>query len=256
MLTMRQEQVEAFRQHHLQKFEDEMVEHLKKFAPQRCKVAGEEAVRQVIRIGIENAKKYGFINRGAVRLYIELMFAFGSYFDTDPQYTWASAVLDNPEQLEQMVRADRLWNQARKYLAKVSGPKHEHMHAALQRLKQSRAEDFIRPGEPLDESILLTLPSIFPQRCDYLGGTALRALVRKGLDLAHSYQFETDTGKVLVVALALAVGHRFADDPLWGWARRRMDTSRFPDPEVREKKLYSAAKVYLEIALAADRVSQ
>ncbi|MGD0507766.1 MAG: hypothetical protein ABSA27_08215 [Terriglobales bacterium] len=256
MLTMRPEQVEAFRQYHLQKFEDEMVEHLKKFAPQRCKVAGEAAVREVIRIGIENAKKYGLTNRGPVRFYIELMFAFGSYFDTDPQYPWAGTVLSNPEQLDQMVRADRLWNQAREYLAEVSGPKHEHMQAALQRLKESRPEDFIRPGEPLDESLLLTLPGIFPQRCDYLGETALRDLVRKGLDLAHSYEFETDTGKVVVVALALAVGHRFADDPLWGWAKRRMDTSRFPDPEIREEKLHSAAKIYLEHALAADRLSQ
>jgi hypothetical protein len=255
MLTMRQDQVEAFRQHHLQKFENEMVEHLRKFAPQRCKVAGEKAVREVIRIGIENARKYGFINRGPVRFYVELMFAFGSCFDTDPQYPWASAVLNDPENVDQMVRADWLWRQARDYLTNVFGSQHEHLNAALQKLNRARIEDFALPDQPPEESILRTLPSIFPEKCAYLGESALRRLVREGFDLAHEYGLDTDTGRTVVAALTFSAGHRFPDDPLWGWAKRRMDLSRFPDPDVREKKLHSAAKLYLEHALAADEVS-
>src|SRR5271156_5932319 len=101
MWMIRQEQTEAFRQHHLHKFEDEMVEHLKKFSAQQCKKAGEPGVRQVIRLGLENAGKYGLTNRGPVRFYIELMFMFGSYFDSDPQYPWARAALTSPANLDQ-----------------------------------------------------------------------------------------------------------------------------------------------------------
>ena len=90
MWTIRQEQAEAFRQNALQKFEDEMVEHLQGFASGHWMVIGEKTGRLVIQLGLKNAGQYGFTNRGPVRFYIELMFMFGSYFDTDPQYPWAN----------------------------------------------------------------------------------------------------------------------------------------------------------------------
>ncbi|MGI9074457.1 MAG: hypothetical protein ACR2JB_24795 [Bryobacteraceae bacterium] len=249
-MIIRQEQIEIFRQHHLQRFENEMVEHLKKFSPEHCKVAGETTVRQVIRIGIENAQTYGFTNRGPLRLYIELMFAFGCYFDTDPQYPWAGAVLNDPENVDQKARADRLWNQTRDYFAKVFGPKHEHADDALQRLKRARVEDFARSDQPLEESILRTLFSIYPQKCADLGESTLRRLVRKGFDLAHDYNLTTDTGRTVVVALTIALGHRFVEDPLWGWARKRIADNRLADPEARAQQLYSKAMLYLEHAIA------
>src|SRR5215510_13947025 len=109
MLTIRSEQADAFRQAALQKFEDEMVVHLKTSYAEHWKVMGEVAGRCVIQLGIERAKKHGFTNRGPVRFYIELMFMFGSYFDSDPQHPWASHVLNDPESVDQSVRADRLY---------------------------------------------------------------------------------------------------------------------------------------------------
>src|SRR6266849_10193118 len=109
MWNIRPHQADTFSNTALQKFEDEMLEHLQKFSPQHCKVAGEPAVREVIRKGIETAGKYGFTNRGPLRFYIELMFMFGSYFDSDPQYPWAGTVLKDPEVIDQTIRADRLY---------------------------------------------------------------------------------------------------------------------------------------------------
>jgi hypothetical protein len=248
MWTIRQDQTEAFRQYHLQKFEDEMVEHLNKFSPQHCKVAGELAVRQVIRTGIASASKYGFSNRGPVRSYIELMFAFGSYFDTDPQHPWASAVLSDRENVDQKVRANRLWNQMKDYFVVVFGPEQQYADAALQRLKRARAEDFVDPDQSLEDSILRRLPSIYPQKCDYLGESVLRWIARRGFDIASDFGLVTDTGRTVVVALTFIAGHRFAEDPLWGWARKRMADTRLPDPDVRAQQLYSKAMLYLERA--------
>jgi hypothetical protein len=250
MLTIRSAQLEAFRQHHLQKFEDEMVEHLKKFSAQHCRVAGESAVRRMIRIGIGNARKYGFTNRGPVRFYIELMFAFGSGVDTDPQYPWANAVLNDSDISDQKSRADRLWGQMRNYFDRVFGPRQEYGHAALQRLKRVRPEDIVRPEIPLEESMFLALSGVYPEKCAYLGEPAVRGVVRNGFAVAQDFGLVTGTGRAVVVALVFASGHRFMEDPLWGWATKRMGDPRFPEPEARARRLYSQAMLYLEHATA------
>jgi len=141
MWTIRQEQAETFRQHHLRKFEDEMVEHLAKFAPKHWKSICEQSGRQVIRLGIAQAKKYEFKMRGPVRFYIELMFMFGSDFDTDPQCSWASAVL-NAANLDEAERSDRLYYRLRDYMLEVLGMDRQHEISALRRVLQIRMEEF------------------------------------------------------------------------------------------------------------------
>ena len=58
MLKIRKEQMEVFEQAAIRNFEDEMVQHLKKFSSRHCEVIGEDNVRKVIRMGIERGKKY------------------------------------------------------------------------------------------------------------------------------------------------------------------------------------------------------
>src|SRR5207302_709278 len=72
MLEIRSEQITVFEQAALEAFEDEMVEHLKKFSPEHCEVMGEPRVRSVIQLGMARAKTYGFTNRGPVRFYLEM----------------------------------------------------------------------------------------------------------------------------------------------------------------------------------------
>ena len=165
MWTIRQEQAEVFRQNALQKFEDEMVEHLKKFAPRHWKVMGEKDGRRVIRLGIEQAEKHGFTNRGPVRFYIELMFMFGSFFDTDPQHPWASTVLADSDSGHQDVRADRLYAAMNTYLAQVVEPEREHLRGAVQPLLDAQFEDVIQPRTNLENGILKMLHSVCPTRC-------------------------------------------------------------------------------------------
>ena len=88
MLAIRPEQMKVFEDVAMRRFEDEMVEHVKSNAirARLCKVLGDEQLRVAIRQTITRAGKFGFTNRGPIRLYIELAFLFGSDFDTDPQY--------------------------------------------------------------------------------------------------------------------------------------------------------------------------
>src|SRR6266540_2596886 len=112
MLIIRPTQLNSFEEAALRHFEDEMVPHLAKFAPKHCQVIGEQAVRQAIRLGIGRARKFGLTNRGPVRFYIELMFMFGCDFDNDPQLDWANEVLNDTTLLDQMAKAERLYDRA------------------------------------------------------------------------------------------------------------------------------------------------
>jgi hypothetical protein len=251
MWTIRQEQTEAFRQHHLQKFEDEMVEHLKKFSPHQCKMAGEPAVRQGIRLGIENAGKYGFTNRGPARFYLELAFMFGSYFDTDPQYPWARAVLTSAEKLDQAGRADRLYYQLSHYLEEVAGLDQKLRVDAHQRASQLRLKDIVR-GQARDESVgLLVLSAVYPQKCDYLGAASLLRLIARSLEIADRVSLNNEEGRVLIALTAFFCGHQFLADPLFPWISASLREAG--SPQVRQDRLFKKMVSFLTQAADGER---
>lgn len=70
---------------------------------------GDEQMLKAVRFGITQARNHGFTFRGPVQLYLELMLLFGSYFDTDPQYPWAAAILARQDSGSQMQRAEQLY---------------------------------------------------------------------------------------------------------------------------------------------------
>jgi hypothetical protein len=91
MLTMRQEQVEAFRQNALRKFEDTLVEHLNRLFPQLASRLGDSGLRNVIQYGVRRAREYGIVRQCDAGRYIAVMLMFGPNFDqkrtSGPLYT-------------------------------------------------------------------------------------------------------------------------------------------------------------------------
>ncbi len=256
MWAIRQEQVETFRSYHLRKFEDAMVVHLARFAPKDWQVLGEDSGRQVIRLGVEQAKQHGFTNWGPVRLYLELMFTFGSYFDTDPQLPWAASILKRAEPADQMARAEHLFHEFQTYMARVRGPKHEHFRNALQRLAETPIEHLILPDMLLEESALRAFQTIYPQAHDYLGEARLRLVIQQSFAIGLEHGLISDKALLLMVGLSCFLGHRFAGDPLCGWIGRRLDPARFPDPNKRTEELYTKAMLYLKYVLSQDPETQ
>lgn len=245
MFTIRQQQVHALHQASLQRFEEEMLGHLRKFSPQHCKVAGDSAVREVIRIGIQNARNYGFTARGPLRFYIELMFMFGSFFDSDPQYPWANAVLSDSKIADETTRANRLYAAMNEYLAAVSGPDHKYLIEAMRRLSRLKIEDFLAPGHDVEEGILGKLRSVYPQRSEHLGDAALRAMIRHGFNVSDRYGLSNPRGRVLACTFVFAMGHAFDKDPLYGWVGRRLNDPGSSSAAERVEELYSKALLYL-----------
>src|SRR5215469_1145632 len=114
--------MEVFRRAARRAFEDEMVTHLTEFSPPLIKTLGEEQLRNAIDFGIVRAASHGLTYRGPVRLYLELMLLFGSYFDDDPQYPWAGEILSSHDAASQMERADRLYQRTIEYRKITAGP--------------------------------------------------------------------------------------------------------------------------------------
>ena len=249
MWTIRQEQTEAFRQHHLQKFEDEMVEHGKDFAPPLCGVIGDEQLRVALRSAMTRAEGYGFTNRGPVRLFIEMMFLCGSAFDTDPQYPAVGTVLRASG--DQMQRAQQIHELCLDNLGKVAGPGGANVHKALSDLL-TYARMPIMFSNDLAADMLQAMHRVFPQKAAYVGEANLRTLIDEAIAEARQYRFETARQKALLVVLKFAFGHGCTDDPLYPWIARTLRDERIVDPAARAARLEKKAVTWLEHVVARN----
>jgi len=251
MLTIRQDQVDAFERYQLRKFEDEIVEHLKEFAPRHWNMIGERIGREAIRFGIKQAEKYGFTNRGPVRFYIEMMFLFGSFFDTDPQYPWIAEVLNDLE--HQMIRADRLYDRLKDYWARVAGFENSFTLTALNKLSQARVEDYVAdPSEPLCGCFLAALRDIYPQKCEYMGEVPLRALLGRTFELADRHGFKSSEEFFLLTVLTFFFGHQCAHDPLQIQIRKMYADTKRSEIAERCLELRRKATQHLRYILNGD----
>jgi len=243
MWTIRQEQVESFRQHHLQKFEDEMVDHCKEFSPTLCKVIGEGQLRVALRSSMRRADGYGFTNRGPIRLFIEMGFLFGSAFDSDPQYPSFGKILQSPD--DQMVRAEQIHQGSLEYLDKVSGPDNANVLNALGKLAIFAKKPILFSFENFSASLLHEMRRIFPQKYDYVGKTNLTVLIDEGAAEAHKYGFSTVRQATLMVVLKFAFGHGCTNDPLYRWISATLQDERIVNSAARSERLERRAVTWL-----------
>ncbi len=171
MLIIRKEQMKAFENDALRRFEDEMVVHSKEFTPRLCKVIGDEQLRVALRQAMERADTYGFTNRGPIRLYIELMFLYGNDFDTDPQYPSLGEVLNAPG--DQMLRAEQIYEGILDYQEKVSGLDAANVRKALTALSVFAQKPVRFSPNNFVAEMLQEMTRVFPQKAAYIGEEGL-----------------------------------------------------------------------------------
>lgn len=108
-VTIRKEQFSIFRDVEVQKFENWVASHLKRFFPAHCRQMGEAKLRETIQYGIERAAFHGFRAKRDVCKYIDVMIVLGRDFDRDK--AWAAAIL--MQQGKAAVRMGRLLETAK-----------------------------------------------------------------------------------------------------------------------------------------------
>ncbi|HUE24207.1 MAG TPA: hypothetical protein VMQ86_21175 [Bryobacteraceae bacterium] len=112
MLTVRQAQFAILSQLEVQKFEEWMLAHLRKFFPKECAAASGARLLEMVQYGIRRAAVYGITAKRDVCKYIDLMIVFGRDFDTDRRSRWAGEILGkrrNPGvKMQTLLRAAKL----------------------------------------------------------------------------------------------------------------------------------------------------
>lgn len=249
MLVIRSEQMERLRRAASRQFDSEMVRHLYGFAPRHCEVVGEACVREAVALGRSRADGYGFTRRGPVRFYLELMFQLGSGFDTDPQLPWAAGLLRAGDTSDQMDRADRLHAALGDYLDRVAGPGNAWSIAALRRLR-AQVDAPPAPAAPgFEAGLIAAMHDVYPEKAAFVGDAGLTVVIRAGAAQAAAHDVRSERGRTLFAVLMFALGHGFADDPLFPWIRTTLaDTAR--DGEQRARRLERRAVTYLDHVLA------
>jgi hypothetical protein len=91
VFKIRREQAMAFRAEALRDFEDRVLMHVRRCFPDRAASLEEDAVRNLIRRGVERAAAYRIVAERDVCMYVDLMLVFGADFDSER--AWAREVL-------------------------------------------------------------------------------------------------------------------------------------------------------------------
>jgi hypothetical protein len=248
MLVIRSEQMLVFEKMALAAFERSMVAHLREFSPPLTATLSEDELLNFVRFGISCAQQDGFTLQGPVGLYLETMLLLGSKFSEDPQYPWASIAIRNHEEgdEDELKRATRLWDYLMAYRASVNGPEDSHTLAALRRLEQFALSPISYRRDNLEDSLIADMANVYPQKLQYVGEPAVRALLRKGISTATLVGLGVDVRSiVLLCVLMFAFGHECVRDPLYPWIQRTLADPLITGQDARARRLETQAVTWL-----------
>ena len=248
MLTIRSEQMRSLEKAQAERFADELVEHIEDFAPIQFGSMGKGSVRNTISMGLKDARGYGFTLRGPARFYIETMFMLGSFFDTDPQYQGIIQALFDKDDIDEMVRADRLYDKIMEYIDTTSGPQHEYERLALNRAVRARYEDVIAFAERSTSDCVNELHRIHPEKVQALGESAIAALVDKACAMAAERGSSWIAGSPVFAGLMFTFGHGCFDDSQYPWIAGTLENAKSTDANVVLERLFQKFLVFLNQA--------
>jgi hypothetical protein len=251
MLEIDQRQLDAFDRAARESFEQEMVAHVKTFAPKHATALGDEGCLKVVRFGMERAETHGFTLRGPTRFVIELVIKFGSGFDTDLQLPWASAALADKSVSDEMARADRLYAAHLPYDEAVIGPGGQYAHAAAVRSAGLKPEVLdVSAGQNRTALMLAKMKEYYPEKAAAVGDPTLARLLPLGMARAAKYAITSDRGGMLFAVLMFVFGHQFDTDPRLPWIAGTLTADRADTPDRRAERMATKSLAYAARAIA------
>lgn len=113
-MTITNKQLEAFEKYRTDEFIDKVILYLKKNFKEEMSALKEEEIRQLVSLGLRNAKKYHIDREIHVVRYITLMIRYGRDFD---QEEWVADILAHPRGDAEWI-LDKIENSVQKVLKK------------------------------------------------------------------------------------------------------------------------------------------
>jgi hypothetical protein len=237
MLIIRKEQMKAFEDVSEQNFENELIKHISDYFPIHWRMAGEEALRRVVRLGIVQAKQYGVLGEREIYLYVSLMLYLGSHFHTDPLIPWTARYLTDKAATNSFQRIEKTFDRAMRYLNQCEGISSEYLVFALKRAK-TRLKDL--SALPNDDPMLL-LSLLYPEKCYTVGRGCVRTLIERSRSAANRYGIAGNQGLNLYTFLAFFLGHGFDRDPQYPWAEEALGQGSGDNGGEKTAKLHGSA---------------
>ena len=210
VLTIRQPQMDAFRDQPRILFEREMAGYLREHFPFEARYGD---VDWWVRNGLRQAGLYGFVSWRDSAQYLALMAMLGAGFLDDPATAWARAIVCDGSK-EPPERMGTLFDRAVEYLEATCGPRGVWFDRAVGRLLRldlnvvegaHRRAVAGRIGEELTR--------LYPQKAAAIGDQALRELVRMSGEASASRQ-----EWLFRAACMMLLGAGFSGDPCFPWA--------------------------------------
>jgi hypothetical protein len=100
------------------KSNDAVVRWLRAIYPEKCELAGEARLRLLAQRGTVAAGERGIFSDAGRAIFVGCMFAFGHGFDDDPRFPFIAEVLNDDSLKDSDARAERLYAEAKNYLAR------------------------------------------------------------------------------------------------------------------------------------------
>lgn len=246
MLNIHSDQIDVFKETALKQFEDEMVEHVQDFFPNHFALMGEEGIRTLTRYGYVRAKPYGLISKRNVCLYINSMLLLGSHFDKDPQYPWASEILNNESGINPNDRMDAVSEKMLDFMEAISGPRHLNIYRAALNMKNNHQKIYqtLVLGDIADTS--KDLFRLFPKKHEAVGEEHIEALVKKGVTDARRYGIKDESLARVYILFMFSMGAGFASDPQFPWTSQILNDDTIPDERAKVELLFQTAITTLE----------
>jgi len=109
MLTIRNQQMEAFRQASMDGLADQLARHLlHKYPARSAAMGGESGVRAFIRRNLHKPVQWGIESLGAIATVFELLLQFGEAFERSPAREWSINILSHPVMAGDL-KVDTVW---------------------------------------------------------------------------------------------------------------------------------------------------
>lgn len=97
VLTIRKEQMRAFEDAQLARFQKEVLAHIEHFDPEPAQTREREELEGIVNDAVSMAARLNFGKREDALRYVLFVYLLGPGFESDPSYPWVRETFNDPE---------------------------------------------------------------------------------------------------------------------------------------------------------------